>query len=72
MRETGRRRILCKLVYVQDDGSTLLASDHLPLLAVFVVGELDVRQAKKCKVNSSNYNLSPKCCSSLIQAYLYK
>ena len=38
MREMGRRRILCKLVYVQDDGSTHLASDHLPLCAVFVVG----------------------------------
>lgn len=38
MRDTGRRRILCKLVYVQDGGSTLLASDHLPLCAVFVVG----------------------------------
>ena len=48
MRETGRRRMLCKLVYVLDDGpSTHLASDHLPLLAVFVVGELDIRQAKK-------------------------
>ena len=39
MREMGRRRILCKLAYVQDDGSTHLASDHLPLLAVFVVGD---------------------------------
>jgi len=38
LRESGRRRILCKLVYVQDDGSTHLASDHLPLIAVFVVG----------------------------------
>lgn len=40
MRDTGGRRILCKLVYVQDDGpSTHLASDHLPLCAVFVVGD---------------------------------
>ena len=40
MREMGRRRILCKLVYVQDDGpSTRLASDHLPLCAVFVIGD---------------------------------
>jgi len=46
LRESGRRRILCKLVYVQDDGSTHLASDHLPLIAVFCSWGLDIREDK--------------------------
>ncbi|KAL7537724.1 hypothetical protein ACHAXR_008019 [Thalassiosira sp. AJA248-18] len=38
---TGRREIVCKGVHVQDDGlECSLASDHLPLCAVFFIGSL--------------------------------
>lgn len=65
MRDTGGRRILCKLVYVQDDGpSTHLASDHLPLCAVFVVGD-QIYEKTKFSYCLILIVLSPKCCPSL-------